>query len=230
MRAEHGNAGGVDAIDGAVNVEGKNGGGNVFEDRFRQFATVFDFLDGLLKAGGEVVDLFARASELAGHLIEGLDEDTQFIVGSRGDTVIEIAARNLLGGFGEGLNRDGDAFGEEECDPSGGEKEKHGNEREAKKNLAFEQAKFLIFGGVGEVLTLDRVQAVQKVVGNVAADEHGAGFIRSVAGDVEFAPDLPHFGAAGKSHDAMECGGSGIFRHAGGFGALAIGEPDDVEF
>lgn len=59
-------------------------------------------------------------------------------MGFCGDAIVEIAAGDLLGGFGEGLNGYGDAFGEKERDPRGGVEKKKGDEQEAEENFALE--------------------------------------------------------------------------------------------
>ncbi len=230
LRAEHGDGGGVDAIHGTIGVERKDTGRNIFEDGFHQLAAALDFLNGLLKAIGEVVDLLARAAELAGHLVEGVDEDAELVVGARGDAVIEIAAGDLLGGFGKGLDGYGDALGKKERDPHGGEEQEQGDEREADKNLALKDAQVLILRGVGEVLVLDALEAIEEVVWDASADHERARLIRSAAGNVEFAANLPDLGAAGERKGAVECRVRRIGGDADCLRAVVICDPDDIEF
>ncbi len=229
LRAKHRQSSGVDPVDVGVGIEREHTCGNVFEDGFHQFAAALDFLDGLLKAGSEVVDLLAGKGELAGHLIEGVHEDAELVVSAGSDAVIEIAARDLLRGFREGLDGHSDPLRQEKSDPRGSEKKKQCNQEQAEKNFALEQTQALVLGSVGGCLALNIVQALQKIIRNIAADEDGTGSKRRATGDEKVASNLPDLRTARENCQPMEGRGRRV-RHAGGFRAVAIDHPDGVEF
>ena len=160
--AKHAEHGGVGAQNGAAGVEGEHAGGNIFEDGFHQLATTFEFLNGLLEIAGELIDLRAAVAELAGHGVEGANQDAEFVLRLLRDLILEIAGGNLTRAFSERLNGYGDLFGEKERDPSDGEEQQHGEEEENQEHLALEGAQILFFRVVFVSLRLDFCMRAKK--------------------------------------------------------------------
>ena len=89
----------IDAIDFTVCVERQNAGGDIFENRFHKLAAAFDFLERLLEAVCEIVNLLAGLAKLSRHLVEGVDQRAQFVMRARGDAIVKVAAGDLLSGL-----------------------------------------------------------------------------------------------------------------------------------
>ena len=170
--AEHADDGGVGAQDGAIGVEGNDAGGNVFEDGFHELAAALEFLDGLLEVAGELVDLRAVVAELRGHGVEGAHQDAEFVLHLIGNLIVKIAGGNFAGAFGEGLNGNGDLFGEKQGHPHDGEEEKDGEKGEDEQHLAFQRAEVLFFGVILGGLRLDGVEAFKEIgTGAIGGDQ-----------------------------------------------------------
>src|SRR5579862_721457 len=197
--------GGVAAGDFAVGVEGNDAGGDVFEDGFHQLAAALAVFEGLLEIASEFVDLALAFTELGGHGVEGFHESAEFVFAVSGsDAVGEVTAGDFFGGFGHGLNGDGDLFGEEEGDPGGGEEQQEGDEKECEEDLVFVDADVLALLLVGGQMVVD---------GRVVGEEVGA----ELAGDVESGVR----NGSGGRHEDSGVGGPDLC--AGGHGVSEVG-------
>src|ERR1700756_290503 len=115
--AENFNYGWIGAKDVAIGVERENAGRNIFQDSFDELAAAFEFLHGLLKIACELINLRTGVAELSGHGVEGADQRAEFVVGLFGDLIVEISRGDFSGAFGEGLDGNGDLFGEIKSEP-----------------------------------------------------------------------------------------------------------------
>ena len=155
-------------------------GRNIFEDRFHQLTAALEFLNSLLEVSGELIDLRAAVAELAGHGVEGADQEAEFVLRLLRDLILEIAGGNLARAFSEGLNGNGDLFREKKRDPSNGEEQQQGEEKEQQKHLALEGAQILFLRIVFASLRLDFCDArIKSGAGAVGSDERAGLRIRS---------------------------------------------------
>ena len=103
---------GVNAIHRAAFVHGENPGGNIFQNCFHQPAPLFDFIDCVLQAAIEILNLFAALGELRGHLVERVHQRTQLVLRLHRHPVIEVPLRNLPRRFGQRSDRHGNLLRE----------------------------------------------------------------------------------------------------------------------
>ena len=120
---------GVDAQELTLGIEGENPGGNVLQHRLDQDAAAIQLLNGLLEMLRELVNLLAAIRQLRGHGVEGAYQRSQLVLSLDLHAGIEAAGGDLVGGFGQRLDRDGDFLGKEESEPSGGKKKQDGDQR-----------------------------------------------------------------------------------------------------
>ncbi len=228
--AEDGHDGGVATGDFAVGVERNDAGGNVFEDGFHELAAALAVFEGLLEIAGEFVDLALAFAELGGHGVEGFHEGAEFVFTVRGgDAVSKVATGDFFGGFGHGLDGDGNLFGEEEGDPGGGEEEEEGDEEESEEDLIFVDADVLALLLVGGEVVVDGSVVGEEIGAELAGDEESAIGDGSGGGHEDAGVGGPNLCAGG--HGVGEVGvrrGDGEGGGAG-YGAVGIDDPEGVE-
>ena len=94
--------------------------------------------------------MLATGSKVLGHLVEGFNQASKFIIPHRVDGVTEIAIRHTAGGFSQLLDRKTDRSGHEETKPHGTEQDQQGHNRKqyviGDLNRLFQQFYLLVFG------------------------------------------------------------------------------------
>ncbi|MPM30274.1 hypothetical protein SDC9_76822 [bioreactor metagenome] len=167
--AAHGNGavqhlfrGGIGMNDDPIPIESHNAVGHVQEKRAQFVALVFHFLQGFLK--------------LARHIVEGIREDADLILGAYLDFSREIALRHPFGAVGQPLNGGNHGFGEQEG-------QQHGNDKSENQRLNNQHKKLIIkvldclavvadINNVGRIPPGDRDGDIHIVRGHVALRAH----------------------------------------------------------
>ena len=100
------------AAGGAVAAENRSRPGDrddtardAFEDRFRELVSLVEFPVHLLQVSTRLLERSAARRQLPGHFIKRADQNPQFIGRFGLDPVMKVAARDLVGGFGQRLDR-----------------------------------------------------------------------------------------------------------------------------
>ncbi|OPY92353.1 MAG: hypothetical protein A4E73_01222 [Syntrophaceae bacterium PtaU1.Bin231] len=157
----------VDGDDDAVPVDGDDPGGDVAKNRLHVLPALLQIDVGLLQ--------FRFAPfEILHHRVEGIDEHADLVIGHDFDTLIQVALRDLLRGFGEILDGAGDPLGEEKAEPGRRKDDEQGHDEEgddeAHLHRILEQVELpILLRRAGNHLDIVHVR-----LRDVIADEDGA--------------------------------------------------------
>src|SRR5215472_10810918 len=191
----------IHAQDTAGSVERNDSRGNIFENCFHQLAAPLQFLNRLLEAAREFVDLRAAVAELGGHGVERTHEHAKFVLRLLRNLVIEITGGHFAGAFSKSLNWDRDLLGQKQSNPHHRTEQQHSKKKEDEKHLALKRAKVLLRLVILMRLRLNFSKARQDVRTRAVRgdDEAGGLFIFEVLNarsKVVFPFGLPDFDAA----------------------------------
>ena len=136
-----------------------------------------------LDGGAAVVGLGAGVLELARHLVEGLGQHAQLVVGGQGLALAEVAGGDGLGAFGEDEQRRRQAAGEHEGHRHRGEQREQQGERQGEGVDALQAV-----AGEGQLLVvavhrLDALGVHREGLGDVLGDLQQLGFAEAARGD-----------------------------------------------
>ena len=91
----------VGAAHAAISVERQHAGGNALQDGLDLLAALIERHVGVCDLAAGRFDLLPRRLELRGHLVERVHQLPELVGSGNFDAVVEMSARDLLGGFGE---------------------------------------------------------------------------------------------------------------------------------
>ena len=109
----------VDGADRSFPIQRNDPGADVPEHDLHVTPSLLQLDVALAEFGVRLFHLDPAALEVLGHLVEGIDQGPELVLRGLADLEIQVAPDDLLGSFGQLLDRVGNPFGESKAKPDG---------------------------------------------------------------------------------------------------------------